>query len=91
MLRTTASPRLRTNPEPPAPGLLPVKPRPWQGVVLYCEDEDHDGRQYAAVTSPFGPLAGLRVVRGREDECKGRHARAGQGPQPAWAPAAVAA
>ena len=37
-------------------------------VVLYCEDEDHGERQYTVVTAPSGPLAGQRVVRGREQE-----------------------
>jgi hypothetical protein len=39
-------------------------------VVLYF---DHDGRggerQCTVITSRFGPLAGHRIVRGREDEC----------------------
>lgn len=37
-------------------------------VVLYCEDEAHGERQYTVVTALGGPLAGRRVVRGREDE-----------------------
>lgn len=47
-------------------------------VVLYCEDEDHGERQYTVVTAPSGPLAGQRVVRGREDECRRWH----EAPQP---------
>ncbi len=39
-------------------------------VVLYCEDKDHGSRQYTVVTPAGGPLAGRRVVRGREAECK---------------------
>ena len=39
-------------------------------VVLYGEDKDHGERQYTVVTATRGPLAGRRVVRGREAECK---------------------
>jgi len=39
-------------------------------VVLYAEDEAHHERQYTAVTAARGTLAGRRVVRGREDECR---------------------
>jgi Helix-hairpin-helix domain len=39
-------------------------------VVLYAEDEAHHERQYTAVTALRGTLAGRRVVRGREDECR---------------------
>ena len=39
-------------------------------VVLYAEDEAHHERQYTAVTEVRGTLAGRRVVRGREDECR---------------------
>jgi DNA polymerase (family X) len=39
-------------------------------VVVYVEDEAHHERQYTVVTSPRGPLAGRRVVRGREVECR---------------------
>jgi hypothetical protein len=42
--------------------------RDW--VVLYCEDAQHAERQYTVVTSSRGPLAGRRVVRGREAECQ---------------------
>jgi hypothetical protein len=38
-------------------------------VVIYAEDRDHRERQYTVVTPPAGPLAGRRVVRGREAEC----------------------
>ena len=38
-------------------------------VVLYGEDKDHGQRQYTVVTATRGPLAGRRVVRGREAEC----------------------
>jgi len=39
-------------------------------VVVYAEDKDHAERQYTVVTATTGPLAGRRVVRGREDECR---------------------
>lgn len=39
-------------------------------VVLYAEDAQHAERQYTVVTAPGGPLAGRRVVRGREAECR---------------------
>jgi hypothetical protein len=40
--------------------------RDW--VVIYCE---HDGKEshFTVVTETHGPLAGRRVVRGREAEC----------------------
>ncbi|MDH4050542.1 MAG: helix-hairpin-helix domain-containing protein [Rubrivivax sp.] len=39
-------------------------------VVIYAEDPDHHERQYTAVTATAGPLAGRRVVRGREAQCR---------------------
>jgi hypothetical protein len=39
-------------------------------VVLYADDKDHNERQYTVVTPAGGPLAGRRVVRGREAECQ---------------------
>jgi hypothetical protein len=39
-------------------------------VVIYAEDRDHHERQYTVVTPPGRPLAGRRVVRGREAECR---------------------
>ncbi|WP_119354291.1 helix-hairpin-helix domain-containing protein [Azohydromonas sediminis] len=42
--------------------------RDW--VVIYAEDGDHAERQYTVVTATAGPLAGRRVVRGRESECR---------------------
>jgi DNA polymerase (family 10) len=39
-------------------------------VVLYYYDDDHVERQCTVVTEPAGELAGLRVVRGREAECR---------------------
>jgi len=46
--------------------------RDW--VVLYCEDKDHGALQYTVVTPAAGPLAGRRVVRGREAECQAWYA-----------------
>lgn len=42
--------------------------RDW--VVIYAEDRHHHEQQYTVVTPPGGPLAGRRVVRGREAECR---------------------
>jgi hypothetical protein len=42
--------------------------RDW--VVLYLYDGDHHERQCTVVTEPRGHLAGRRVVRGREEECR---------------------
>jgi DNA polymerase (family 10) len=42
--------------------------RDW--VVIYCADEDAAERQYTVVTETRGALAGRRVVRGRETECR---------------------
>lgn len=39
-------------------------------VVVYAEDRAHHERQYTVVTAAAGSLAGRRVVRGREDECR---------------------
>jgi len=49
--------------------------RDW--VVLYFYDHDHRERQATVVTERRGPLAGLRVVRGREAECAAWYARGG--------------
>ncbi|MBS1177340.1 MAG: DNA-binding protein [Proteobacteria bacterium] len=43
-------------------------------VVIYAEDRDHREHQYTVVTPPAGPLAGRRVVRGREAECRAWYA-----------------
>jgi hypothetical protein len=51
--------------------------RDW--VVLYFYDGDHVERQCTVVTEPRGPMAGLRVVRGREDECLRLHEGQGLG------------
>jgi hypothetical protein len=45
--------------------------RDW--VVIYYYDGDHVERHSTVVTEPRGPMAGLRVVRGREDECLQQH------------------
>jgi hypothetical protein len=42
--------------------------RDW--VVVYYYNEDHEERQCTVVTETSGALAGCRVVRGREDECR---------------------
>ncbi len=44
------------------------KVRDW--VVIYFYDHDHAEGQHTVVTETRGPLAGHRVVRGREPECK---------------------
>jgi DNA polymerase (family 10) len=50
-------------------------------VVLYAEDDDHQEHHYTVVTASRGPLAGRRVVRGREAECRALYAAApGSGP-----------
>jgi hypothetical protein len=46
--------------------------RDW--VVIYYYDGDHREGQCTVVTQPRGPLAGERVVRGREAECVTRAA-----------------
>jgi DNA polymerase (family 10) len=46
--------------------------RDW--VVLYYYDHDHVERQCTVVTEHAGELAGLRVVRGREAECRQHYA-----------------
>ena len=45
--------------------------RDW--VVIYFYDGDHVERSRTVVTEPRGPLAGRRVVRGREAECDEFH------------------
>jgi hypothetical protein len=45
--------------------------RDW--VVIYRDDHDGNG-QWTIVSSRFGPLAGRRVVRGREAECAAHYA-----------------
>jgi len=43
-------------------------------VVVYAEDPNHQEHQYTVVTQARGLLAGRRVVRGREDECRDTYA-----------------
>ncbi len=43
-------------------------------VVLYVEGQRADS-QFTVITAEFGPMAGLRVVRGREAECLARYRR----------------
>ena len=45
--------------------------RDW--VVLYFDGDRHAERQRTVVTELRGPLAGRRVVRGREPECSALH------------------
>lgn len=46
--------------------------RDW--VVIYFYDDQHTEGQHTVVTETHGPLAGRRVVRGREVECRGHYA-----------------
>jgi DNA polymerase (family X) len=39
-------------------------------VVVYADDGKHPEWTYTVVTARMGPLAGHRVVRGRDDECE---------------------
>jgi putative hydrolase len=50
--------------------------RDW--VVIYFYDSDHEEGQHTVVTETRGQLAGRRVVRGREAECRGWYAATGQ-------------
>lgn len=47
------------------------KTRDW--VVIYFYDSDHVERQCTVVAEARGALAGKRVVRGREEECRGHY------------------
>lgn len=40
-------------------------------VVIYFYDHHHREGQYTVVTETRGPLIGKRVIRGRENECRG--------------------
>jgi putative hydrolase len=42
--------------------------RDW--VVLYFYDDEHAEGQHTVVTETHGALTGMRVVRGREAECR---------------------
>lgn len=50
--------------------------RVFDWVVIYCYDDDHRESQHTVVTEIRGPLAGKRVVRGREAECRQYYAEA---------------
>jgi DNA polymerase (family 10) len=43
-------------------------------VVIYAEERGHQEHQYTVVTPRGGSLAGRRVVRGRESECRAWYA-----------------
>jgi putative hydrolase len=47
-------------------------------VVIYFYDADHDEGLHTVVTETRGPLAGKRVVRGREIECREYYRAAGE-------------
>lgn len=47
--------------------------RDW--VVIYFYDDHHQEGQHTVVTEGRGPLAGKRVVRGREAECRDYYAK----------------
>jgi hypothetical protein len=49
--------------------------RDW--VVIYFYDDRHAEGQHTVVTETRGPLAGKRVVRGREPECRTHYAAPG--------------
>ena len=48
-------------------------------VVIYFYDDHHQEGQHTVVTEHRGPLAGRRVVRGREAECRDHYLRAATG------------
>lgn len=52
-------------------------PRDW--VVLHLDHGGEDG-QWTVVTARQGPLAGRRVVRGREAECLAHYGSAADSP-----------
>lgn len=47
-------------------------------VVVYFYDGDHREGQRTVVTETTGPLAGRRVVRGREGDCRGFYDKTGK-------------
>jgi putative hydrolase len=57
--------------------------RDW--VVLYFSSDRQPEGQRTVVTEPRGPMAGRRVVRGREGECR-RHHAAPESPEDVHAP-----
>jgi putative hydrolase len=52
--------------------------RDW--VVVYFYDNDHREGQHTVVTETRGPLRNLRVIRGREAECRRFYRRGGREP-----------
>jgi putative hydrolase len=44
--------------------------RTYDWVVLYYYNDDHEEGQATVVTETHGPMKGMRVVRGREAECR---------------------
>jgi len=52
--------------------------RDW--VVIYVYDSDRRENQYTVVTETRGPLRNMRVVRGREAECRTFYRRGGREP-----------
>ena len=48
--------------------------RVFDWVVIFYYDDDHRENQHTVVTETHGPLAGKRVVRGREAECRRHYA-----------------
>jgi putative hydrolase len=49
-------------------------------VVLYYDGPEHEG-QCTVITGQRGSLAGYRIVRGREDECREFYAGVDRGPE----------
>jgi hypothetical protein len=62
--------------------------RDW--VVIFYYDHDHHERQCTVVTEHGGDLAGCRVVRGRESECRKYYASARAAPADLAVPAVPA-
>jgi hypothetical protein len=44
-------------------------------VVIYFYDDQHAEGQHTVVSETHGPLAGRRVIRGREAECRAFYSR----------------
>jgi putative hydrolase len=44
-------------------------------VVIYRDDHEH-GARWTVITSQYGTLRGLRVIRGREEECRAHYRQA---------------
>ena len=52
-------------------------------VVIYDDGVGQHERQRTVITSQFGPLAGKRIVRGREGECASYYAHSAAAAQAA--------